>query len=141
VTRSRPAGCERGQALVETALTIPVMFALTLGFLALLVRVEAQVELDSATSLAAAAAVSAPAGSTLSASFAGATWRGTLSHYRYREPQGLTGCGAYTPGEAVTCTGRVTLLYSQTPMGAVVPLDVELSSTASAQSSGFRARP
>lgn len=131
---------QRGQALLETALTVPLMVLLLLGFLAVLVRIEAQLELDAATSLAAAAAVNAPAGSPLSAEYARETWSGTLGQYRYLRPGDLEGCAGYVPGQAVTCQGSATLDYGQTPMGLVVPLPIQLSSTATARSSRYRSR-
>jgi Flp pilus assembly protein TadG len=129
-----------GQALLETAITIPLMLLFLLGFLAVLIRVEAQVELDAATSLAAAAAVSAPSGSPLSFDFANQTWHGTLRQYSYLEPGLLTGCGAYQPGDTVTCHGTATLDYRQTPMGLVVPLPIRVEATATARSSRYRSR-
>lgn len=134
---SRPRS---GQALVETAITIPVMFILLLGFLAVLIRVEAQVELDAATSLAAASAVSAPTGSVESNRFAAETWRGTLHHYPYLDPGRLQGCRSYTGGGTVTCAGSATLRYSLTPMRAIVPFDVTIQSTATARGSEFRSQ-
>jgi Flp pilus assembly protein TadG len=131
---------QHGQALVETAITIPVMLVLLLGYLAVLIRVEAQVELDAATSLAAAAAVSAPAGSDLSAGYARQTWTGTLHQYRYLRSQRLDGCTAYQPDQAVSCRGTATLEYGETPMGLVVPFPVQIDATATAQSSRYRSR-
>jgi Flp pilus assembly protein TadG len=131
---------QHGQAMLETALTLPLMVVLLLGFLAVLVRIEAQLELDAATSLAAAAAVNAPAGSPLSAAYARDTWNGTLGQYRYLRPGRLDGCGGYAPGQAVTCQGSATLDYGQTPMGLVVPFPVDLSSAATARSSLYRSR-
>ncbi len=131
---------QRGQALLETAMTLPVMLMVLLGFLAVLVRIEAQVELDSATSLAAAAAVSAPAGSALSSEYARRTWSGTVHQYRYLLPGRLEGCGAYRPDQAVTCHGSATLAYRQTPMGLVVPFPIEVRSDATARSSRYRSR-
>ena len=129
-----------GQALVETAIAIPVMVALLLGYLAVLVRVEAQVELDAATSLAAAAAVSAPAGSDLSSRFALQTWTGTLHQYGYLRSQRLDGCAAYQPDQTVVCRGTATLEYRETPMGLVVPFPVQIEATATSQSSRYRSR-
>jgi hypothetical protein len=133
---------QQGQALVETAIVLPSMIALMLGFLAVLVRVEAQIELESATSLAAAAAVSAPAGDyALSSRYALDTWRGTLHYYGYLRPGALQGCAGYgDAGEQVTCSGTATLLYRETPMGLVIPFDLNISASATARSSGYRSR-
>src|SRR5437879_4784818 len=116
------------------------MLVLLLGYLAVLVRVEAQVELDAATSLAAAAAVSAPAGSDRSAGFARETWAGTLHQYGYLSSRRLEGCAAYQPDQTVSCRGTATLEYGETPMGLVVPFPVEIEATATAQSSRYRSR-
>lgn len=131
---------QRGQALLETAITVPLMLLLLLGFLAVLVRVEAQIELDTATSLAAAAAVSAPVGSPLSAEYARRTWAGTLRQYDYLEPGRLEGCGAYEADRSVMCRGTATLDYRRTPMGLVVPLPIGIEAAATAQSSRYRSR-
>lgn len=131
---------QSGQALLESAITIPLMLVLLLGFLALLVRVEAQLELDAATSLAAAAAITAPAGSALSAEYARQTWGGTLHQYSYLHAGSLEGCGAYQPGQPVTCRGTAVLDYGQTPMGLIVPVPIALQSAATARSSAYRSR-
>lgn len=131
---------QRGQALLETAITVPLMVLLLLGFLAVLVRVEAQIELETATSLAAAAAVSAPAGSPLSAEYAGRTWAGTLRQYDYLLPGRLEGCGAYEPDRSVTCRGSAVLDYGRTPMGLVIPVPIRIEAAATAQSSRYRSR-
>lgn len=131
---------QRGQALLESAVTIPLMLLLLLGFLTVLARVEAQLELDAATSLAAAAAIAAPAGSSDSAGFARQTWTGTLRQYTYLRPGSLQGCDAYQPGQAVTCTGTATLDFRQTPMGLVVPVPIAIQSSATARSSAYRSR-
>jgi len=131
---------QAGQALLESAITIPLMLLLLLGFLAVLVRVEAQLELDAATSLAAAAAVTAPAGSSLSAEYARQTWTGTLRQYRYLRAGDLKGCEGYQPGQNVTCRGTATLDYRETPMGVIAPVPIVIHSTATARSSTYRSR-
>jgi len=131
---------QRGQALLETAITLPLLLFFLLGFLAVLVRVEAQVELDTATSLAAAAAVTAPVGSPLSPDYANSTWIGTLHQYSYLTPTRLDGCGTYQLDQTVTCHGLATLDYRQTPMALVVPFTLTLDSHATAHSSRYRSR-
>jgi Flp pilus assembly protein TadG len=54
---------ERGQALIETAITLPVMIILFLGFLAVGVAVQGAVDMNTAVYLATASAVTAPADS------------------------------------------------------------------------------
>jgi hypothetical protein len=139
-SRRVPPARQGGQALLESAITIPLMLLFLLGFLAVLVRVEAQIELDAATSLAAAAAVAAPAASPLSAAYARETWSGTLRQYPYLVPGALEGCAAYQPGQAVTCRGSATLDYRETPMGLIVPVPIHLESIATARGSEFRSR-
>ncbi|MGI8562736.1 MAG: TadE/TadG family type IV pilus assembly protein [Candidatus Dormibacter sp.] len=100
---------QRGQALVETAIVLPLLFLLFLGFLLVMVTAQAYVDVDTATSLAAASAVTAPANdSAKSREFALQTYNGTLHQSTYLQPQALAGCGGYAAGGSVTCTGRAT---------------------------------
>ena len=137
----RPPGGRggRGQALIETAITIPVLFVLLLGFLLVMVVSQALVDLDTATSLAAAAAVTAPANDAAdSHQFAVETYQGTLVRSGYLEPGTLGGCGAYSAGGSVTCTGSATLFLSRTPMAILQPLNpnwtIVIQATATAYS-------
>ena len=132
-----------GQALIESAITIPVLLVLLLGFLLVMVVAQAVVDLDTATGLAAASAVTAPAGNAAtSRDFATRTYDGTLRRSGYLEPGPLDGCGAYVAGGSVSCTGHATVLLSRTPMAILEPLNsswaLDLQVTATAYSSPYR---
>lgn len=136
---------QRAQALLETAITLPVIFTLMLGFLAVLIRIEAQLELDTATSLAAASCVSARAGSSDCGTWAQDTFTGTMQQYSYIDLSGGSGglqCPAtYTADQPqVQCTARATLLYDQTPMAFVIPFKVQITSVATATGSHYRSQ-
>lgn len=127
-----------GQALIETAITIPVLLVLMLSFLLVMVVAQAYVDLDTATSLAAASAVTAPAGSeTSSRDFALKTYDGTLRRSSYLEPGRLDGCGAYTAGQTVGCTGHATLLLSRTPMAILQPFNTDWRISIQAGATGY----
>jgi hypothetical protein len=133
----------RGQALVETAITLPVLLTLLLSFLLVMVVAQAYVDLDTATSLAAASAVSAPAGNAAqSLDFATRTYDGTLRRTGYLEPGQLDGCGGYAAGGTVSCTGHATLYLSRTPMAVLQPLNsnwtLTIQASATAYSSPYR---
>ncbi|MGH7870093.1 MAG: TadE family protein [Candidatus Dormibacteraceae bacterium] len=131
-----------GQALIETAITLPLLFTFMLGFLALLIRIEAQVEIDTATSLAAASCVLARVGSPDCHTFAQDTYRGTLQHYSYLEidggGNGLNCPNTYQAGQTVVCNARATLRYDQTPMAYVVLINLPIVSQATTVGSAFR---
>jgi hypothetical protein len=140
---ARVAPTSRGQALIESAITIPVLLILLLGFLLVMVVGQALVDLDTATSLAAASAVSAPAGNaSKSREFALKTYDGTLRRSGYLEPGQLQGCGGYVAGGSVSCTGTAAVMLSRTPMAILQPLNsnwaIDLQVTATAYSSPYR---
>jgi hypothetical protein len=131
----------RGQALIETAITLPVMLVLMLSFLLVMVVAQAYVDLDTATSLAAASAVTAPAGNeTLSREFALKTYDGTLRRSSYLVPGSLEGCGRYTAGETVDCTGHATLFLSRTPMAILQPFNADWQISIQADATGYSSR-
>jgi hypothetical protein len=134
---------QSGQALIETAITLPVLIVLLLSFLLAMVVAQAYVDLDTATSLAAASAVTAPAGNAaLSQDFAHRTYNGTLRRSGYLEPGQLEGCGGYAAGGSVSCTGHATLFLSRTPMALLQPFNsswtLSIQATATAYSSPYR---
>jgi hypothetical protein len=69
-TRRRRRGGSDAQAIIETAIVIPILLALVAVFLALMVQVEAQQQMDSATKLAAESFFQSP---TLAVDAAGTT--------------------------------------------------------------------
>lgn len=132
----------RGQALVETAITLPAIFLLLFGFLAVLIRVEAQVELDTATSLALASCVSAREGSSECGKWAHQTYTDTMSQYSYIEIKpGVPPCpDVYHWHEHVTCRADATLLYRNTPMAYLVLGNVTIQSTATTIAPDYRSQ-
>lgn len=141
---------QSGQALIETAVTLPVIFLLLFGFLAVLIRIEAQVELDTATSLALASCVSARANSATCGDWASATYQGTMRQYSYIKIDGTgngnglqcptDGSGRYQWGVPVTCQAKATLLYQNTPMAYLVLTNVQISSTATTTAPNYRSQ-
>ena len=127
-----------GQALIETAITVPVLLVLLLSFLLAMVVAQAYVDLDTATSLAAASAVTAPASNdALSHEFATKTYNGTLHRSNYLEPGALEGCGGYAAGGTVGCTGHATLFLSRTPMAILEPFNANWTLTIQATATGY----
>jgi Flp pilus assembly protein TadG len=132
---------QQAQAVIEFMIVLPVMVLLVLGFLALQIRFEAQTELDAATSLAAAADASSPAGLTLGEDPAGnlpnanakATFNYTINQYSYFSPFNatqqsgagtyLTNCGTHAqnpvtpsnPTGQIKCVGHAYLTWFKIP--------------------------
>jgi hypothetical protein len=53
----------------------------------------------------------------------------------------LAGIGAYVVTRpTAVASGTATLLYRETPMGLVIPFDLDISASATARSSGYRSR-
>ncbi|MHB8507149.1 MAG: hypothetical protein ACYDGR_00680 [Candidatus Dormibacteria bacterium] len=136
--------------MLETALTLPLMIALTLGFITILVFIEANLEVNAATALAAASAASAPSDPALSRHYAEVTYDGTINGYSYLRNEHLDRAGCRrqpnpnlsNPGDfVVLCTGRATLLLRGTPMAALGVGDLTLTATATAYAPRYRSRP
>lgn len=78
---------DRAQAIIETAIVLPVMLFLIAGFIAVMLQVEAQQQLDSAVKLAAEASFQAPRGDRdpsglpVRCRFAWQTFEGSMSFY------------------------------------------------------------
>ena len=145
--RLRPSG-QGGQALVETAITIPILFLLFLGFLAVGVVAQAYVDLNTAVHLAAASAATAPANDPADGTaYAQETFNVTLSHFPLLQPvspnepscqSGWGPTGDPPQPWPVTCSGTARLMLSQTALALIVPGDPRISATATAYGSPYR---
>ena len=147
---------KRSQSTIEAAIVIPVLFFITLSFVAVQIRLEAQSELDAATSLAAAAAAEAPAcssGCTQSYNTADQTFLATVNQYGYFSSNPtqtyLSGCGPHPvfSNAPISCTGHTQLTWlaiaftKQTQGMPVVSLAyqlVNISATYQAVPSSYR---
>jgi hypothetical protein len=139
------AARQSGQALIETAVTLPILLVLFFGFLAAGVGAQGFVDMNTAVYLAAASNVTAYADDQTSADqFATDTFTHTVAHDPLVEPeQGAKafGCnGNYGAGGTVTCHGAAYLRFSKTLLGWVVPFDPEITTQASAVRSPYRSQ-
>jgi hypothetical protein len=135
-------GGVNGQALVETAITLPVLIALFLGFLGAGVGAQGYVDLNTAVYLAAASNVTAPAGDQpLADQYATDTYKSTVTHDTLLRTEKFGCSGDYAAGGIVTCSGAAFLEFSKTPLSVVIPVDPRITATASATRSAYRSVP
>jgi Flp pilus assembly protein TadG len=129
-----------GQALIETAITIPILVVLFLGFLAVGVAAQAYVDLNTIVNLAAASEATAPANDPGDAKqFRDDTFYSTINHFpQLTNPQiSCTDSGA--AGATINCTGTANFTLVGTPMEIVIPIPPPpFSATASATRSPYR---
>lgn len=131
-----------GQALVETAVTLPVLLALFFGFLCAGVGAQGYVDLNTAVYLAAASNVTAFADDQPDADrFATDTFDHTIAHDTLLERQAFSCGGDYTAGGTVTCQGSAVLRFSWTPLSVAIPFDPTVTARASAVRSRYRSVP
>ncbi len=134
-----------GQALIETAVTLPILIILFFGFLAAGVGAQGYVDMNTAVYLAAASNVTAYADDPTDADqFATDTFNATVAHDTLVEPERgpkAFGCtGSYAADGTVTCRGSAYLRFSKTLLGALIPVDPEITATASARRSKYRSQ-
>lgn len=133
-----------GQALIETAVTIPLMILMFIGFLALGVLIQGLIDLNTAVYLSAASAVTSPAvtqppyTSAVGLQYAKDTFNGTLRHMSNLSSTGVSCTGSWNPPAKVTCQASAQLLLRNTPFGVIMPVDPTISASASAQGSPYR---
>lgn len=133
---------QAGQALVETAVTLPVLLALFLGFLAAGVGAQGYVDLNTAVYLAAASNVTAFAGDQpLADGYATDTFNATVSADKLLGRRSFGCAGDYAAGGTITCNGSAVLEFSRTPLSVVIPIDPTISAQASATRSAYRSCP
>jgi len=132
-----------GQALIETAVTLPVLIALFFGFLGAGVGAQAYVDLNTAVYLAAASSVTSYSDEmALSKQYAQDTFDATVRHDSIIQRAQLT-CSNnpadYAAGATVTCQGSASIAFSQTPLSIIFG-DVPIGASASATRSPYRSR-
>lgn len=135
-------GGRSGQALIETAVTLPILLALFLGFLGAGVGAQGYVDLNTAVYLAAASNATAYAGDQPDADrFAMDTFDHTIVHDGLLEEQSFGCGGVYAAGGTVTCQGSAVLRFSRTPLSVAIPFDPVITAQASAVRSPYRSLP
>jgi hypothetical protein len=136
--RSRSAG----QALIETAVTLPVLLALFFGFLGAGVAAQGYVDLNTAVYLAAASNVTAFADDRTTADqYATETFDKTVAHDSLLVKQSFNCDGVYAAGGTINCQGGAVLRFSRTPLSIVIPFDPTITAHASAVRSLYRSVP
>lgn len=131
---------QRGQALVEAALTFPLLFILLLGFYEVSLAVQSDLDLQTAVGLAAAAAATAPANDATDANrYAEDTFQNTVKHFNLLQQTSLGCQGPYAAGDNITCTGHATLALNGTPFEEISP-SLNLTATEQAHISAYRAQ-
>jgi hypothetical protein len=132
----------RGQALIETAITLPILIALFFGFLGAGVAAQGYVDLNTAVYLAAASNVTAFAQDPTTANrFAVETFDATIAHDGLLAKQGFACGGDYAAGGTIVCNGSAVLRFSRTPLSVAIPFDPTISAQASAVRSPYRSVP
>jgi Flp pilus assembly protein TadG len=139
---------EGAQATLETALVMPIMFAITLGFIGMMLQLRAECEFQSAVNLASQAAVQPALGDPDdSLSDARYAFSHTLDPYGTESgyvtvTQPLTCSGPYLEGEVsarpVVCSAGADVDFSNSVVGVVWFWTIHLSATAQAQPPPYR---
>lgn len=128
----------RGQALVELAVTLPVLLTIALAGAQFVRLASARSGLDAATAAAAAAAARAP-NATVASAAASSAFNGVASGYALGAPALTLDAGGFQRGGTVTAVGRASLSlgFSDVPALAVA---WQLRSTATARIDDWRSR-
>lgn len=118
-------------------MVLPLMVAITFGFLGLLVWIETAHDLGAATALASTTAATFRDDSQASTAAEAETFYGTMRQYPYVDVRNFS-CGH--AGTRVSCTATAVLRFDRTPLAVAWPVSPTLSAVAASYSSGFRTR-
>ena len=137
---SREHTSQSGQALIEAALTLPVLFLLLLGFYEVALAVQSDVDLGTSVALASASAATAPAGNApRGQEYASQTFTHTIAHFPLLQRTSIVCSGSFMAGSPVTCTGQATLQLGATPFAAISP-SIPLTRQSTAYLSPYRSQ-
>ncbi|HEX6547239.1 MAG TPA: TadE family protein [Candidatus Dormibacteraeota bacterium] len=128
---------KRGQALVEVALVLPIVFALALGAVSIVRLADARAGIDAATAAAASAAARAP-DPTTAVSQGGAAFAAAAAGYALGDPRLTLDLGTFSRGSTIHAYGTATVAMAAPVPG--LPRGVTLTSTAAARVESWRSR-
>jgi Flp pilus assembly protein TadG len=129
---------QRGQALAEVALCLPVVLALALGTVAVARVADARGGLDAATAAAAQAAARAPDAST-AATAATSVFNASVAAYGLASPSLSLDLGGFARGALLVATGKAQVAIGFAPVPGL-PATVTLAARASARVEPWRSR-
>jgi len=121
------------------AIALPLMLAITFGFLGLLLWIETVHDLRAATTLAGTTAATFRDDSPAAHRAEMETFEGTMRQYTYIEVRSLQ-CSHQETTLRVTCSASVTLRFDHTPLALAWPGNPVLEATAVSYFSRFRSR-
>jgi Flp pilus assembly protein TadG len=129
---------ELGQALVETALAVPLIMALSLGGVEVARVADARSGLDAATAAAASAGARATTASTATAA-GSAAFRAAVAGYPLGSPQVQLDTGGFARGGLVRASGSAVVDLGLAPVPGL-PRSVRLVASATARVAPWRSR-
>ncbi|GAC1329011.1 MAG: hypothetical protein NVSMB17_04980 [Candidatus Dormibacteria bacterium] len=121
------------------AIVLPLMLAITFGFLGLLLWIETVHDLRAATALAGTTAATFRDDSPDATRAEMETFAGTMRQYSYVEIRSLR-CTHQEATYRVACTASATLRFDRTPLAVAWPANPSLEADAVSYFSRFRSR-
>ena len=127
----------RGQAVVEMAVVVPLMLAITFSFLGMIVWLETAHDLRAATTLASTTAATFADDSPAAASAEAETFFGTMRQYGYVE---VSAFACRRVGTRVSCDAAATLRFDRTPLGMAWVANPTMRASSVSYASAYRSR-